>query len=127
MQRGEIWWATLPAPAGSEPGYRRPLLVVQSDDFNRSRIATVMAVVITSNTRLAQAPGNVFLPRSATGLPKDSVANVSQVITVDRSFLTERVGSLPLDLLEQVEAGLRLSVLVDSRLAVALHGSGFVV
>jgi mRNA interferase MazF len=84
------------------------VLVMQSDDFNQSRIATVIAVVITSNLKLAQAPGNVSLPLLATGLAKDSVANVSQVITVDKSFLTERVGSLPSYLLEQVEGGLRL-------------------
>jgi mRNA interferase MazF len=82
--------------------------VVQSDDFNRSRIATVIAVVITSNTRLARAPGNVWLHRRVTGLPQDSVANVSQVVTVDKRFLTERVGAVPLHLLEQVEDGLRL-------------------
>ena len=108
IRRGEIWWASLPEPTASEPGYRRPVLVVQSDDFNRSRIATIIAVVITSNLKLAQAPGNVLLPRKATGLIKDSVANVSQVITVDKSFLTERVGTLPPYLLEQVESGLRL-------------------
>jgi mRNA interferase MazF len=108
IQRGEIWWATLPEPVGSEPGFRRPVLVVQSDDFNRSRINTVITVVITSNTRLAEAPGNVFLPRHVTGLPKDSVANVSQVITLDKSFLTERVGVLPSPILQQVETGLRL-------------------
>lgn len=108
IRRGEIWWASLPEPTASEPGYRRPVLVVQSDDFNRSRIATIIAVVITSNLKLAQAPGNVLLPRKATGLVKDSVANVSQVITIDKSFLTERVGTLPLHLLEQVEVGLRL-------------------
>ena len=110
MQRGEIWWATLPEPVGSEPGYRRPVLIVQSDDFNRSRIATVIAVVITSNLRLAQAPGNVWLPCKVTGLPKDSVANVSQVVTIDKSFLTERVGCLSTSLLAQVEAGLRLAL-----------------
>lgn len=93
---------------GSEPGYRRPVLIVQSDDFNRSRIATVIAVVITSNTKLAQAPGNVFLPQKLTGLSKDSVANVSQVVTVDKSILTERVGVLPSNILKQVETGLRL-------------------
>jgi mRNA interferase MazF len=98
----------LPEPTASEPGYRRPVLVMQSDDFNQSRIATVIAVVITSNLKLAQAPGNVLLPHLATSLTKDSVANVSQVITVDKSFLTERVGSLPSYLLEQVEGGLRL-------------------
>ena len=108
IQRGEIWWASLPEPVGSEPGYRRPVLIVQSNDFNRSRIATVIAVVITSNTKLAQAPGNVFLPQKLTGLSKDSVANISQVVTVDKSFLTERVGTLPPNIFEQVEKGLRL-------------------
>ncbi len=83
MLRGEIWWASLPRPVGSEPGYRRPVIVVQSNDFNRSRIDTVVVVVITSNTRLAQAPGNVFLPHSMTGLLKNSVANASQVTTID--------------------------------------------
>ncbi|MEW5767726.1 MAG: type II toxin-antitoxin system PemK/MazF family toxin [bacterium] len=108
IHRGEIWWATLPPPVGSEPGYRRPLLVIQSNDFNRSRIATVIAVVVTSNTRLAQAPGNALLPARATGLAQDSVANVSQVITIDKGFLTERVSTVPLHLLEQIEEGLRL-------------------
>lgn len=98
----------MPKPVGSEPGYRRPVLVVQSDNFNRSRIATVIAVVITSNTRLALAPGNVFLPHKLTGLPKDSVANVSQVITIDKGFLTEKVSNVPANILEQVERGLRL-------------------
>jgi mRNA interferase MazF len=108
IQRGEIWWASLPEPAGSEPGYRRPVLVMQSNDFNRSRIATIIAVAITSNIRLAQAPGNVLLPRKSTGLAVDSVANISQVLTIDKNFLTERIGSLPPYLLEQVEDGLRL-------------------
>jgi len=108
MQRGEIWWASLPEPVGSEPGYRRPVLIVQSDDFTRSRISTVIVVVVTSNTRLAQAPGNVFLGKKVTGLPKDSVANISQVITVDKQFLTEKISELPPRLLEQVEKGLRL-------------------
>jgi mRNA interferase MazF len=84
------------------------VLVVQSDDFNRSRIATVIALVITSNVKLAEAPGNVFLPRKLTGLPQDSIANVSQVITLDKNLLTERVGALTPKLLEKVEAGLRL-------------------
>ena len=108
IRRGEIWWTALPEPAGSEPGYSRPVIIVQSNDFNRSRIATVVAVVITSNTRLAHAPGNVFLSRKVTGLPKDSVANVSQVITIDKSFLTDSVGSVPQRLLKQIEDGLRL-------------------
>lgn len=108
IQRGEIWWASLPEPVRSEPGYRRPVLVVQSDDFNRSRIATVIALVITSNTRLAEAPGNVFLPGKLTGLPRDSVANVSQIVTVDKGFLTERISTLPANLMDQIEKGLRL-------------------
>ena len=108
MQRGEIWWASLRKPVGSEPGYRRPVLVVQSDEFNRSRIATVIAVVITSNTKLIEAPGNVFLPQKLAGLPRDSVANVSQVVTIDKICLTERLGVLPPGLIDQVEKGLRL-------------------
>lgn len=110
MQRGEIWWANLPEPVGSEPGFRRPVLVIQSDDFNRSRIATVIALVITSNIKLVHAPGNVLLPGKITGLNKDSVANVSQIITVDKSFLTERVGKIPSNLFEQVENGIRLAM-----------------
>ncbi len=108
IQRGEIWWASLPEPVGSEPGYRRPVLIVQSDDFNRSRIATVIAVVITSNTRLAQAPGNLFLSKKLTRLPKDSVANISQIVTIDKNFLTEKVSRLPPNHFEQIERGLRL-------------------
>jgi len=108
IRRGEIWWANLPDPSGSEPGYRRPVLIVQFDDFNRSLIATIIAVVITSNMRLARAPGNVLLPKKATGLSKDSVANVSQVITIDKDFLTERIAVLSSYLLEQVRDGLRL-------------------
>ena len=108
ITRGDIWWATLSAPTGSSPGYRRPVLVIQSNDFNRSRISTIIAVVITSNTRLAQAPGNVLLPRKVSKLPKESVVNVSQLITLDKEFLTERVGTLPQHYVKQVEAGLRL-------------------
>jgi mRNA interferase MazF len=108
IQRGDIWWASLPVPVGSGPGYRRPVLVVQSDEFNQSRIATVIALSITSNVRLAQAPGNVLLSRKATGLSKDSVVNVSQIVTVDKDLLTERIGTLPAKLLKQVEDGLRM-------------------
>ena len=93
---------------GSEPGFRRPLLIVQSDAFNRSRLRTTLAVVLTSNLHLLDAPGNVLLPRKASGLAKDSVANVSQVITVDREFLTERAGRIRGALLQDVDAGLRL-------------------
>ena len=108
MFRGEIWWATLPAPSGSEPGYRRPVILMQSNSFTRSRISTVIVVPITSNMNLAEAPGNVALPRRRTGLVKDSVAIVSQVLTLDKSFLDERVGTLPSSLLDRVENGLRL-------------------
>lgn len=106
--RGEIWWATLPDPVGSGPGYRRPVVVVQADEFNHSRINTVLAVLLTSNLPLAAAPGNLLLPARATGLTKNSVANVSQVLTVDKSFLTERVGKLTPALMNEVAAGLRL-------------------
>lgn len=108
MQRGEIWWATLPTPSASEPGYKRPLLIIQSDDFNRSKIRTVIAAVITSNLRLATAPGNVLLPRKISDLPKKSVINVSQLITVDKSFLVKKVRNLPLDILQEIETGIRL-------------------
>lgn len=107
IQRGEIWWASLPEPRGSEPGYRRPLVIVQSDSFNRSGIRTVIGVVLSTNLRLVDAPGNVLLESRRTGLPKDCVANVSQVITADRGSLTERVGALSPSLLERVEEGLR--------------------
>ena len=110
MTRGEIWWASLPAPSASEPGYRRPLLIIQSDDFNRSKISTIIAVVISSNLRLVDAPGNIQLSRKSTGLPKKSVANVSQLITIDKSFLTERTGALTPELLREVEAGIRLAL-----------------
>lgn len=107
MYRGEIWWAQLPDPVGSEPGYRRPVLIIQDDTFTQSRIRTVIVVIITSNIELAKAPGNVLLPRDATGLFRDSVVNVSQVFTVDKAFLTERIGSLPVGLQEEVDDGLR--------------------
>ncbi|MEZ4770233.1 MAG: type II toxin-antitoxin system PemK/MazF family toxin [Caldilineales bacterium] len=108
MQRGSIWWASLPDAVGSMPGYRRPVLIVQSDSFNRSRINTVIVAVLTSNVKLATAPGNVLLPARATGLPKDSVANVSQVITIDKTLLTEHVGQLASQQMQQVDDGLRL-------------------
>jgi mRNA interferase MazF len=107
IQRGEIWWADLPEPRRSEPGYRRPVLVVQADSFNRSLIQTVIVAVITSHLELAEAPGNVLLPARSTGLPRDSVANVSQLLTLDRSFLTEHAGTLPPRLQVSLDAGLR--------------------
>ena len=110
LARGDVWWADLPDPKGSEPGYRRPLLIVQNDLFNRSRLRTVLAVVLTGNIRLVDAPGNVLVPAKASGLPRDSVANVSQVITIDRNALTDRVGRLPGTLIDQVASGLRLAL-----------------
>ena len=108
MRRGEIWWASLPVPRGSEPGFRRPVVVVQADAFNRARIRTVIAAVITSNMHLADAPGNVALSRRQSRLARDSVINVSQLITLDRSYLTERVGKLSAKLVAALDDGLRL-------------------
>ena len=108
MRRGEIWWASLPEPAGSGPGLRRAVLIVSANSFNDSRIGTVIAAAISSNIRLADAPGNVRLPIKGTGLSKPSVVNVSQVITVDKSFLTERIGRLSPRILADVDDGLRL-------------------
>ena len=108
MLRGEIWWAGRPRPKGSEPGFRRPLLIIQSDDFNRSRISTVVAAVITSNMQLSQAPGNVALEKGISGLPRKSVVNVSQLVTVDKSLMTEKSGELPPEIIREVESGLRL-------------------
>lgn len=108
VERGQVWWADLGDPAGSEPGYRRPVLIVQSDAFNRSRLRTVIAVVLTSNLRLVDAPGNVLISAKASALPRDSVANVSQVITIDREFLGEAAGRIRGQLLADVDNGLRL-------------------
>jgi mRNA interferase MazF len=108
MQRGEIWWASLSDPVGSGPGYRRPVLIVQSNEFNRSAIRTTICAVITSNLRLANAPGNVRLPRRASGLSKDSLVNVSQLITIDKRLLTARIGRVAAETLRSVESGMRL-------------------
>jgi mRNA interferase MazF len=107
MRRGEIWWASLRSPVGSGPGYRRPVLVVQTNEFNESRIRTVVIAAVTSNLGLAGAPGNVRCPRRETGLGRDSVVNVSQVLTVDKRFLTARVGLLPPARMRAVADGLR--------------------
>lgn len=92
--QGDVWWADLPEPKGSGPGFRRPVVVVQGDALNRSRVATVVCVPLTSNLRWSEAPGNVLLTSRMTGLPKDSVANVSQIVTLDKTLLTERAGKL---------------------------------
>ena len=107
MKRGEIWWASLPERSGSGPGLRRPVLIVQSNPFNESRISTVVVAVITSNLALVNAPGNFRLGRAESGLPKASVVNVSQLISIDRSLLTLRVKTLPAPALQELGAGLR--------------------
>lgn len=108
MRRGEIWWASLAAPDGSGPGYRRPVVIVQSNPFNASAIHTAVVVAITANLRLADAPGNVRLSKSESGLTRPSVVNVSQVVTVDRGKLTERVAQLRPEMVRRVDEGLRL-------------------
>jgi len=108
MRRGEVWWANLPLPSGSGPGMRRPVVVVQSNAFNESSISTVVVVTITSNLALSAAPGNVRINKSVSGLGKASVINVSQVLTLDRNYLTRRVKSLPTKVLSQINSGLSL-------------------
>ena len=107
MKRGEIWWASLPEPRASEPGYRRPILVIQADEFNRSNINTVLGLAITSNLNLAAAPGNVRLSSRASGLRRPSVVNVSQVVTIDKRFLAEKVKTLDKENMHRVDDGLR--------------------
>ena len=106
ISQGDVWWADLPEPTGSGPGFRRPVVVVQADALNRSRIATVVCVPLTSNLKWADAPGNVRLTPQLTGLSKESVANVSQVITLDKSLLAERSGKLPQAKLELILSGI---------------------
>jgi mRNA interferase MazF len=113
MTRGEIWWADLPDPTKSEPGYRRPVLIIQSDNFNSSKINTIICIVLTSNVRLAQAPGNIFLQMKESNLPKDSVINVSQIITLDKSFLSECAGSVSKKTMIKVEMGIKLVLGID--------------
>jgi mRNA interferase MazF len=106
VAQGDVWWADLPEPTGSGPGYRCPVVVVQGDSLNHSRIATVVCVPLTSNTQWAAAPGNVLLAPDLTGLSRDSVANVSQIIALDKVALTERTGSLPQAKLELILSGI---------------------
>lgn len=106
VAQGHVYWASLPDPTGSSPGFRRPVVVVQGDALNRSRVRTVVCVSLTSNLRWAEAPGNVLLPGRATGLPRDSVANVSQIISLDHDALTEEVGKLSKRQLELILTGI---------------------
>jgi mRNA interferase MazF len=110
VKRGEIWWAALPPPSGSGPGFRRPVLVIQSDPFNESRISTAIVAVITSNLALADAPGNVRAAKAESGLSKHSVVNVSQVLTIDKALLTDRVRPLSAEAMQRVDNGLRLAL-----------------
>lgn len=107
MERGEVWWADLPDATGSEPGGRRPVLVVQANPFNRSAIRTVIVAVMTSRLERAAAPGNVLVTSTQSGLPKDSVVNVSQIFTVDREVLTNKVGNISTRVVRKIDDGLR--------------------
>ena len=106
ISQGDVWWADLAEPSGSEPGFRRPVVIVQGDAYNRSTIRTVLTVALTSNLRWADAPGNVRLSARATGLPRESVANVSQMVRLDKVHLTERAGRLSRAKLELVLSGI---------------------
>lgn len=107
IERGGVYWADLGDPIGSRPANRRPVLIIQSNPYNESRLSTVLVAVITSNTALATMPGNVFLPSSATGLPRDSVANVTALVTLNKSDLSDHAGRIPHSLLDEVDRGLR--------------------
>lgn len=110
MKRGEIWWASLEEPVGSEPGYRRPVVIVSSNDFNKSMIQTVIVAVITSNLRLVNAPGNFSVSKKDTGLSKESVINISQILTIDKSILTDKTGILPNKKMLALNEGLKLGL-----------------
>ncbi len=110
MRRGEIWWANLPPPSGSGPGMRRPVVIVQANSFNESNISTVIVLAITSNLSLSVAPGNLRINKTASGLNRTSVINVSQVLTLDRAYLSQRVKALPTHLINELNNGLRLSL-----------------
>lgn len=113
MHRGEVWWANLPEPVGSEPGYRRPVLIIQADEFTQSAIRTVIVAILTSNIRLSEVPGNVVIPGSNSGLERDSVVNVSQLYTADKSCLTERIGLIKASQQQAVDDGLRTILSLD--------------
>jgi mRNA interferase MazF len=107
IDRGSVHWADLGEPDGSRPAKRRPVLVIQANPYNASRLTTVLVAVLTSSTKLATAPGNVFLPGSATGLPRDSVVNVTALVTLNKDDLSGQVGEVPLNLMREVDIGLR--------------------
>lgn len=108
IERGQIWWADLPEPRGSSPGYEHPIVIIQSDDFNKTNINTVIGAVITSNLVLAEMPGNVLIKKNQSELTKDSVVNVTQIVTIDNTELLEYVGKISERKMEQIERGLRL-------------------
>ncbi len=110
MRRGEVWWASLRAPKGSEPGYRRPVLVVQANEFTDSRIETVIVAILSTNLQLAAAPGNQLVRKKETKLLRDSVINVSQIVTVNKSALTECVSSLSARQMAAIDEGLKLAI-----------------
>ena len=110
ISRGDVWWADLPDPTGSSPGYRRPVVVVQSDSFNRSRIRTILIIPLTSNLDREKVPGNVRLPRKVTSLSRESVALTTQVLTVDRTDFIERVGAIPPTTMRAIDRGLRIAL-----------------
>ena len=113
IRRGQIWWMDFAEPRGSEPGYRHPVLVLQRDEVNASRISTVVVCVLTSNVALAKAPGNTLLPRLVTGLRRDSVANASQIATVNKADLDEMIGTMPRGLMDEVDQALRWFLNLD--------------
>lgn len=110
LYRGQIWWAGLGEPRQSEPGYRRPVLIVQDDRFNQSNLATVIVLSLTSNLRYGNFPGNVVLSRAESRLAKESVANVTQLATIDKSWLDEYISDLPSSVMERIDHGLSLSL-----------------
>jgi mRNA interferase MazF len=107
IHRGDIWWASLSAPLGSSPGFTHPIVIIQVDDFNKSKINTVIGLIITSNLYLAEAPGNIFLEKGISRLPKDSVVNSSQIVTIDKTYLREKVSHLPQSILDEISESIR--------------------
>ena len=108
VKKGEVWWVSLGEPRGSEPGYKRPVVIVSANEFNKSAIKTIIVAVITSNLRLAEAPGNFSVSKKESGLTKESVVNVSQLLTLDKSFLIKKSKKLPESKLLRLNEGLKL-------------------